>query len=598
MAASSSNSVDLIDQTDPDLDEIANESEEDPYAFVDRFHPGLVMRKHGIILLQCIGSGRNAIVYLVYNINSDAYQAMKIQGDYYMEDGKREVKIIRLINKYAEAHPQEQSFCVELRKQFIYTMNDTYEHQCSVYDLYSGDVQRLLNTGSYRYGFPIPIAKKMIKQLVTATNYLHNKLKIMHTDIKPENILVKGEYDEHNTVIEIFENSGFKEAYEKLMVEYDKGNFLQKHNPKIYAELLTKLEDGSLATETYDELLENLNQNFNPKSAEYKIQMKQIKTDLDSGALGEKTFDAQVEVLGEEILEELIEDLGLRSVKDIADRQIQHEFDDEEYTVDDDFEDYDGADDLDEDLEADVDYGMIEEEGDVEDPEDKILNTRRQSIEDTSRDRKNLDTVNIEEIVEEYDFVNILKQFDDEEDGTCVIDDKYVKNIKIALTDFGGAYHIGKQSFDCEVQDRPYRAPEVILGYNYNTKIDVWSIGCVAFELVTGFTLFTPKAEPVNKDLQHLYLIEKQLGPIPLVMKKQAPRSEFLFDSARKYHIKNIEPFESVTLKHRLVEQFQIEESDADELVSFLNICLVYNPKNRASIAELLEHPWLKGIKV
>ena len=37
---------------------------------------------------------------------------------------------------------------------------------------------------------------------------------------------------------------------------------------------------------------------------------------------------------------------------------------------------------------------------------------------------------------------------------------------------------------------RFYRAPEVILGMDYDYAIDVWSIGCTLFELFTGKILF------------------------------------------------------------------------------------------------------------
>lgn len=38
----------------------------------------------------------------------------------------------------------------------------------------------------------------------------------------------------------------------------------------------------------------------------------------------------------------------------------------------------------------------------------------------------------------------------------------------------------------------PYIAPELILGVPYDTKIDVWSLGCLMFELYTGECLFDP----------------------------------------------------------------------------------------------------------
>ena len=44
------------------------------------------------------------------------------------------------------------------------------------------------------------------------------------------------------------------------------------------------------------------------------------------------------------------------------------------------------------------------------------------------------------------------------------------------------------------MQTRQYRAPEVILGYNYDETIDIWSLACIIFELLTGDVLFEPKS--------------------------------------------------------------------------------------------------------
>ena len=46
------------------------------------------------------------------------------------------------------------------------------------------------------------------------------------------------------------------------------------------------------------------------------------------------------------------------------------------------------------------------------------------------------------------------------------------------------------------VVSRYYRAPELILASNdYNTSIDIWSIGCIIFELMTKTPLFPGDAE-------------------------------------------------------------------------------------------------------
>ncbi len=40
------------------------------------------------------------------------------------------------------------------------------------------------------------------------------------------------------------------------------------------------------------------------------------------------------------------------------------------------------------------------------------------------------------------------------------------------------------------IQSRFYRSPEVILGLPYEMAIDMWSLGCILAELLTGCPLF------------------------------------------------------------------------------------------------------------
>eukprot|EP00964_Phaeocystis_antarctica_P003924 scaffold2103_cov60-Phaeocystis_antarctica.AAC.4 len=60
---------------------------------------------------------------------------------------------------------------------------------------------------------------------------------------------------------------------------------------------------------------------------------------------------------------------------------------------------------------------------------------------------------------------------------------------KIKVIDYGNAelHHDQRCSY---VQSRAYRAPEVVLGLAYDTKVDMWSLGCILMELFTGKLLF------------------------------------------------------------------------------------------------------------
>ena len=45
------------------------------------------------------------------------------------------------------------------------------------------------------------------------------------------------------------------------------------------------------------------------------------------------------------------------------------------------------------------------------------------------------------------------------------------------------------------IQSRFYRAPEVILGANYDYAIDMWSLGCLLAELHLGCPIFAGSNE-------------------------------------------------------------------------------------------------------
>jgi serine/threonine-protein kinase PRP4 len=89
-----------------------------------------------------------------------------------------------------------------------------------------------------------------------------------------------------------------------------------------------------------------------------------------------------------------------------------------------------------------------------------------------------------------------------------ILVDKNRKIVKIC--DLGSAMLSEDIEITPYLVSRFYRPPEVILGLSYDTSMDMWSIGCVIFELFAGRILFPGKT---NNDMIRQIMDLK--GPIP-----------------------------------------------------------------------------------
>ncbi|XP_052863267.1 uncharacterized protein LOC128269900 [Anopheles cruzii] len=165
-----------------------------------------------------------------------------------------------------------------------------------------------------------------------------------------------------------------------------------------------------------------------------------------------------------------------------------------------------------------------------------------------------------------------------------------VKNTDIRLIDFGSA------TFDDElhstiVSTRHYRAPEVVLELGWSQPCDVWSIGCIMYELYNGGTLF-----PTHDNREHLAMMERILGPIPDRMASL---------TKTRFFVRGKLDWDEKTLAGRFVRNRQplhrhvvVNTPEHLQLFDLIRKMLAYEPNRRIKLDDALRHPFFDKLPV
>jgi len=172
-------------------------------------------------------------------------------------------------------------------------------------------------------------------------------------------------------------------------------------------------------------------------------------------------------------------------------------------------------------------------------------------------------------------------------------DEKMVHDSRVAIVDLGNACWTHKH-FSDDIQTRQYRCPEVILGADYDTAADMWSLACIVFELLTGDLLFDPRAgDGYERDEDHLAQCIELLGEFPKSVSSTGKYARNFFN--RKGELKHISNLRFWPLRDVLHEKYHLSSEDADNVSSFLVPLLNTSPTKRATAWECMKGPWLNS---
>uniref|UniRef100_A0A671WFA3 non-specific serine/threonine protein kinase n=1 Tax=Sparus aurata TaxID=8175 RepID=A0A671WFA3_SPAAU len=140
-------------------------------------------------VIRKLGWGHFSTVWLAWDIQEKRFVAMKVvkSAEHYTETALDEIKLLKSVRNTDPSDPNRERV-VQLLDDFkISGMNGT--HVCMVFEVLGYHLLKWIIKSNYQ-GLPLPCVKSIIRQVLQGLDYLHTKCKIIHTDIKPENILL------------------------------------------------------------------------------------------------------------------------------------------------------------------------------------------------------------------------------------------------------------------------------------------------------------------------------------------------------------------------------------------------------------------------
>jgi serine/threonine-protein kinase SRPK3 len=432
-ASNSRESTESIESTESENSNISTDSSEHIDKTKGNNNLGIILNGK-YILIEKIGYGTFSTVWLAYKFDDNTnkhFYAIKVQHPEDYEDGFKEANYLQELKKLKCPN------IIYMYEYFTYNpINSKKPSVCMVFDLLVGSTYQLIKCGKYENGLGENIVSIIIKQISNALNIIKNNMNACHTDIKPENILIKGLDKRIQIFINKFLEEQFPEKFkimcEKIIVDYKLKLSNQKHKKKF----------AKIKREVCQKIIYNINSKIN-------------------------FF-----------------------------------------------------------------------------------------IENTYNFKKDLKIIDVDE------------------------------NIQVVLADFGTIKPFNKIKYNDDIQTRYYRAPEIILMCPYDYKVDIWSLACTAYELLTGSLLFDPeKDKNYSTDFHHIYWIIELLGDIPKSLILKSKNASEFFNSNGKFRgtKPKIHPLS-------VIFNQDMEIDCSSKMIYLLEKMLAISPKDRFNYDEIINY--------
>ncbi|XP_059924965.1 SRSF protein kinase 2-like isoform X2 [Gadus macrocephalus] len=495
-----------------------------------------------------------------------------VGGYYAVEIGEIFIDRYQVVRDSDPKDPTRENV-VKLIDDFRVTGVNGQQHVCMVLEVLGHQLLKWIIKSNY-HGLPLPCVRRIIKQVLQGLDYLHTKCKIIHTDIKPENILLR---------------------VDEVYIQRLAANTKLWQLPKSPASPSCSQNTSTREKQSLFNLLGKLNGVFHTlgtwtgrvsRRQMSRLSRKENRKRDGGGRDGGESTAGRGQGFKRHV--SFVDDLtppGTPShdcpLKEQR-RRPDKPFHRRSMT-------------LLEDLDTEQSYpdtlpspcSLTAARSPKARPRSLLLHQTAENHQQTSLSSSlqgvaEVGPVSDGDTVDSVDvLVNLLKP-------------ENADKILIKIADLGNACWVNKH-FSEDIQTCQYRSVEVLIGADYGPPADIWSTACMAFELATGEYLFEPQAaDAFSRDEDHIAHIMELLGPLPTQFALSGTRSKHYFN--RKGQLRRISKLKPWSLCEILQDKFEWRREQAAQFSSFLLTMLEPQPGKRATATQCLRHPWLVAV--
>ncbi|KAG8191660.1 hypothetical protein JTE90_016450 [Oedothorax gibbosus] len=542
-----------------------------PVKIGDLFHS----RYH---VIRKLGWGHFSTVWLCWDLTGKRFVALKVvkSASHYTETALDEIKLLRAVR---ESDP-DNSFrekVVQLLDDFkISGVNGT--HVCMVFEVLGHNLLKLIIRSNYQ-GIPLANVKLIIQQVIEGLDYLHKQCKIIHTDIKPENILI-----------------AVDEAYVRKLA-YEATQW-QKMGIRLPGSLVSTAPKEFRGPNPNTKMSKNKKKKMRKKAKRQQelleMQMQQLEElEMEENFNKDRVGDEDnAEGEGDALDNDRCNGSSDENGQTFSHSKSTYEEHSPGTSVSP-SQEYEG--------EGMPRIGSVERSRLPVSPED-LCNGHEDNLDEQylgvrgrlersesalspSWHQKSKDIPEIRRVASCPENDKPMDHKPDPVNEVC--------DISVKIADLGNACWV-HHHFTEDIQTRQYRCLEVLLGAGYGPPADIWSTACMAFELATGDYLFEPHSgEDYSRDEDHLAHIIELLGDIPRHIAYSGKYSrEFFNKKGELRHITKLKPWGLYSV---LLEKYEWDPEEARAFTEFLIPMLAFDPEERAKASDCLNHPWLNS---